>query len=184
MKVMLGWVFATSALLASRPSDACIPLGNTDHDIDAEFAADTVAPGAPSVALGEVARADANSCTGSYVELLVDATDDQAPTNRLGYDVTILDDDSVLLDDARVVRSFGQSLYLHFVPPLRDDLAAFDLRAEVRAVDLNGNIGEPTLFEAHVDVPEPGDGGGCSAGGTSPGWLGLAALALLRRRRR
>jgi hypothetical protein len=48
----------------------------------------------------------------------------------------------------------------------------------VRAVDLNGNIGEPTLVDVEYEAPQPSPDGGCNAGG-SPG-LVLALLVLAR----
>jgi MYXO-CTERM domain-containing protein len=191
MKGVFALVLATSTLIVSRPSRACSPLGNVEHDLDPAYVNDTVAPSAPVVTLGDVAppprRPTGGGCGSSYVELVVEATDDRAPANGLGYDVTILTPDTPLNDDTRIVRGFGgHSLYVGFTH-VPDDLTGFQLDVEVRAVDLNGNVGEPTAFSTYIELPAlvvDEDDGGCSAGGASPGWLGLAALALLRRRRR
>ncbi len=182
MKVVVALGFAAVTVASMPTAGACIPPTNFEHQLDPAHGNDTVAPGAPTVTLGEIRRptSESNDCSGSYVELIVHATDDRAPADRLGYDVTILDATTPLVDDMRVLGGEGQSLYLQFTG--RHPALVFPLNVEVRAVDLNGNTSTATAFSAEIELPP--DDGGCSATGTSPGWLALAALALLRRRER
>lgn len=66
------------------------------------------------------------------------------------------------------------------------DARGFMFALEIRAVDLNGNVGAPVVLTI-VDEPPPEDGGcAVGAGGGSAASLGLAlgALALATRRRR
>ncbi|NVB83251.1 MAG: hypothetical protein HOV81_33070 [Kofleriaceae bacterium] len=186
MKSVVGLALAAATLLVSRPSEACSPLYNFDHVTDPAYADDVTPPGAPYVALRSVTRHGDNggggaSCAGlSQIELGVAATDDRAPADQLGYQVTVLSPESPVSGFGdRIVKPQLGTLFMRF----DFDAEPFDLDLEVRAVDLNGNVGEPTTYSARIEPPDVDDGG-CSAGGASPGWLGLAALALLRRRRR
>jgi hypothetical protein len=115
--------------------------------LDPAYATDAVAPG-PVTATAEVSRSDEpDGCTidtcgsGATIALAVSATDDRAPTERLGYRVAIVGGDvpEGFWVDAAAIQANGW-LYYSF-----NDDRAFSFQVEVRAVDLNGNAGPPTL---------------------------------------
>jgi|JI10StandDraft_1071094.scaffolds.fasta_scaffold14895_2 MYXO-CTERM domain-containing protein len=174
------------ALVATpRPAAACSPWYAEPLVLDPAYATDAVAPG-PVTATAEVSRSDEpDGCTidtcgsGATIALAVSATDDRAPTERLGYRVAIVGGDvpEGFWVDAAAIQANGW-LYYSF-----NDDRAFSFQVEVRAVDLNGNAGPPTL----VTIAAPGaDDGGCSSAGAGRpagfGLLALAGLAAVRRR--
>jgi hypothetical protein len=139
-----------------RPTGACstVPENNGPHGLDLAFASDTVAPSA-GIASASIDTADGDGgggggcgtplCGdgGSFVVLNVSATDDRAPGERIGYRLTIAGGQPPQGLDlpATAVLSFSGDLLLRF--PINAPAFAFDL--EIRAVDLNGNIGPSTV---------------------------------------
>ena len=186
---------ATAALatLAARPAAACSPVTNDWHAIDAAYATDAIAPAAPTVAAVRVARnQDSGGSCGmsscgdlSMIELDVTATDDRAPADQLGYEVTIVGGTAPAdlgLDAMAIRPAFGDTMVFRF----DGDDHGWAVQLSVRAVDLNGNLGPPTVVT--VTDPEP-ETGGCAAQRhgrplVAPALVAAAALLATRRRRR
>jgi hypothetical protein len=185
-------VLAASALLALavRPADACVPIDEeiTPHELDPAQANDTTPPPTPTATFS-ISRGERDSgclsktdCDGTYADIYIDVvgTDDATPPERLGYILTITGGDrprglySRVQDGIPVFQPRGAFRYGF---DYDDEEFAFDL--EVRTVDLNGNVSEPTVL--HVGLHE---GGGCATTTPRSEWAVLLALGLVLRRRR
>jgi uncharacterized protein (TIGR03382 family) len=178
-----------AALLEPRPASACSLVGNDDHTLDAAYANDTVAPSAVVAGAVIYRSADDAGCAGASscgdiasIAISVAATDDAAPADKLGYQLRVVGGDvpaGLNIPTQPVMTYGGDELYFYFNYGDRSGFA-FDL--EIRARDLNGNLG-PAMV---MTVGEPGEGGGCSSSGGNLPALGavLVALALVLRRRR
>jgi hypothetical protein len=178
------------AAVAVRPADACVPIDDeiSDHMLDPAHASDSTPPATPtadfSISRHEVdgGCTSKTDCDGKYARIYIDVvgTDDATPTDRLGYILTITGGDkphgmySRVPDGMPVFQPRGE---LSYGFDYDDEEFAFDL--EVRTVDLNGNVSEPTVLriEAH-------EAGGCSTAGQRTEWLLLPVLAFALRRRR
>jgi uncharacterized protein (TIGR03382 family) len=183
-------VLALAALLEPRPAAACSLVGNVDHMLDAAYASDTVAPTAVTASAVIYRSADDTGCGGASscgdiasIAISVAATDDAAPADQLGYQLRVVGGDpprGLNLPTAPVMPYSGEDVYVYFD---YGDRSGFSFDLEIRARDLNGNLGPATV----ITVAEPADGGGCSTGGDGklPALGGaLLALALVLRRRR
>lgn len=140
-----------------RPTGACSPLAanNGPHELDLQFATDTVAPSAVTASAAiddDKGSSDGGGgCStpvcgdgGSFVVLNVSATDDRAPAERIGYRLTISGGQPPQGLDlpATAVLSASGDLLLRY--NINASAFAFDL--DIRAVDLNGNIGPATVI--------------------------------------
>ena len=189
MRVALCAVLA--ALLTVRGDvDACVLESPelTPHELDPAHAGDTVAPRTPqatfSISRLEVGGGCAQTdCDGKYARVDVEVTgeDDQTPRERLGYILTITGGDTpsntytAVPDDMPVFQPQGSFSYGF---DYDDHEYAFDL--EIRTVDLNGNVSEPTLL--HIAEH---DAGGCSiTSSVRSEWLALPVLWFVLRLRR
>lgn len=137
-----------------RPTGACSPRSPGDggpHRPDPAYAGDAVAPSAvmatSMVVFGDDSVGCNSGCGGAVAEiqLHVEATDDQAPADELGYQLTVIDGlpPPGFEAPAQVRLSDYGYFILHFSPSFRGSFT-FDL--ELRAVDLNGNVGPPTVI--------------------------------------
>jgi hypothetical protein len=169
--------FALGLTMHSRSADACSLFNNGVHAADPSFASDHVAPGPVDVIAKVTENPDRSQCSyASSISLKVAATDDMAPHNRLGYQLRIVEGDApsgwnVGADPLTV--GLAEELVFYSA----DEDMKFTL--EVRAVDLNQNVGPPTLVE--VEHSE----GGCST--STPDFAlvtVLAPLLIVCRRRR
>ena len=134
----------------------CSILAAEPQELDPAQANDHVAPGAVT-ASADVFRfeGDDSATCGDIgeINLAVSATDDATPAAQLGYVTTLasgtlprgltLSSDALVPDDGTVTLTFS------------DDGSAFTVGLSVRARDLNGNLGPPTL----VEVSDPGESG-------------------------
>lgn len=140
-----------------RPVGACSPALRDGgwHSNDPAYATDTVAPSAvmASATVERSTRDDGGSvgCNTScgpapgYIVLRPTATDDRAGLAQLGFKLAIasgqpprgLDVSQVLL-----IESYSGEIGLRF----DNDAAPFSFDLELRAVDLNGNEGPPTVI--------------------------------------
>lgn len=189
-------------LVDARPASACSLATNETHQVDAAHANDTTAPGVVTVTADAQRYFDNSedgcgggkvaSC-GSYglVTLAVGGTDDATPADQLGYEVTLVDgtpprDFNV---PSMPVRPFAGSggtgdLYLYYSVT---EAKGFRVTLQVRAVDLNGNLGPPTLVtveETDTQAAAPSSGGCSTVPVPPPVGIALGALALALRRRR
>lgn len=137
-----------------RTAGACSLAGNDDHHLDPAHAGDTTPPSLATASAELVWHEDDDggggcgstvaSC-GSYglITLAVAATDDAAPADDLGYQLRVIAGvpPSGLNLPAQNVRAFSGELLVYF------DYSSpgFDFDLEIRAVDLNGNLGPPSV---------------------------------------
>ena len=193
-----AWVAAAcgvAALVAQvAPAGACSLAGNGQHYVDAAFASDTVAPGAVT-ASAEIFRheddGDGGGCgqyvasCGSYavINLQLSATDDAAPADRLGFEITVVD--GTPPRDFNLPQDWvsGGEVFLYYSITHR---TGYDITLQIRAVDLNGNLGPPTLLNVKETAAEEEEPGGCSTV-PAPSAVSMALASVLfavRRRRR
>ena len=177
-----------AVLLAPETADACSIPNNEAFVLDAAYADDHVAPGTVTITNAILSRAGdyegcgarmRSSCSDlGTISFSVHAEDDRAPSDRLGVVVSVLEGELPQLSlgapfsplrtmSGSVVYVFGDS-----------DPQDYDFVLEVRAIDLNGNVGPPTL------VPfSRGTDGGCATG-RPHGMVALVVLVLLLSLRR
>lgn len=175
-------------LMPERPAEACSLAGNDLHQRDPMHASDATPPAAPVIVDARVYRTeddgDALGCSniagcGSYGVIMVDAdtADDATPEEQIGYQVRLV---SGTLPrgmelPSEAVTGWGE-LYFYF----DHEAPGFEAEIELRAVDLNGNMGAPVTFVIG-DAPRSE---GCATSGAAGSWLvlGAALLVLVRRR--
>jgi hypothetical protein len=182
---------AASLLVQTERAHACSPVDD-QHHLDVQHASDTTAPSAVTTGVVQITREDDEDENGcgpiagcgptSTVRIEVAATDDATPVDRMGYQLRAIGGDmpeGFYVPPEAIVPIGTMSLYLHFS---NHDKSAVDFDLEIRAVDLNGNLGPATVLH----VSDPGEGGGCSSRRTAPASLFvlLALASVLRRRRR
>lgn len=183
MKPVLAIVaLALPVLLSPRPASACSLPAPVVHALDSAYAADTTPPSAVtgSASITRHRNASSSCFDIAYTYLTLSATDDAAPPERLGFKLAFvsgeLPDGMTLPTDIQVG---NPQLFFNY----RDE-SGFSFELEVRAVDLNGNLGPPTLLLVEESPDDLDDDGGCSTGNTPGAALALLALAFVRRRRR
>jgi hypothetical protein len=150
-------MLSTSAnLVAPRPLGACSLASNDDHHLDPAFSTDKTAPGAVEANVFDLVHheddGDGGGCgthvasCGSFGSLTIDvsATDDTAPAEKIGYRLRMIGGDAPrgLNLPMQDVRPFGSQLQLYFDVDDYD----FEFQLEISAVDLNGNVGAPTVL--------------------------------------
>jgi len=152
MKHALAVVLLVVAPSIPRPSGACSPVEDDygPHVLDPTASTDSVAP-TETNAYFQTYRSDggsvgcANSCGGGFntIQLSVDAGDDRTPPNRMGYRFAIVGGQpppSLLFPVGDRISSNGDFNW-------RFDSSfhgSFSFDVEIRAVDLNGNVGAAT----------------------------------------
>jgi hypothetical protein len=114
------------------------------------------------------------------IGIALTATDDQAPTDKMGYRVEVVAGqlpDGLALPTGPVLLTGGH-LYLHWIDGATDDQEAVSFTLAIRAVDLAGNTGPP----ANVEVSDGGSG--CSLVGRRIGssWAATVVLLLMAAR--
>ena len=181
------------AMLVPDIADACSPIGYPFHQTDPLQASDTTAPSAVTAGAPTVARFpdDDDAACGAEplcggpdgsITFQVTATDDATPADKLGYQLTVADGSSQpgIFIPAEAIRAEPDgTLRLHMYG---DGGKAFDVDLEIRAVDLNGNLGPPLV----MSISDPGEhGGGCATSSRVPSLVltfALLALAVVGRR--
>jgi hypothetical protein len=168
---------------------ACSLRPPPEHVTDPQAqASDATAPDAPAVAVSKIGRGKGqaacsnNSCEGNgTIVLEVSASDDQAPTDKLGYQIELVSGQLPpgLQLPTKAIRALGGEVWLHWNDGDTDEQEAFSFSLAVRAVDLAGNVGPASTASVQ-------DGGstGCSVGRHAPGsaWqLTTIAILLLAR---
>jgi MYXO-CTERM domain-containing protein len=175
--------------LAAKPADACSLVTNDIHQVDPEQSGDTVPPGSTRVVTAKISREqdDSSGCVAGcgsrgVITLELDAEDAGTTPDRMGYLVTIVNGNAPagFFVEEEPVTSFGGPLHFYF------DFEAprVFVELEIRAVDLNGNVGLATLIS--LEELEQDDGGCAVAPSGALASLGLVGFALafaLRRRR-
>ncbi len=189
MRILL--LVASLLALNARPAEACCAVagggacgygGYTLHVIDPAQADDTTPPSAPIVDVGITRYDEGCGSHGLDLELAMQATDDRAPAERIGFLITVASGEfSIEVDDGAIVPYGPVSFYF------AEDELPFEGELEVRAIDLNGNIGPPTIVEVSSSAPSSRKRF-ASVRGAGPmltyGLVGLALVIARRRRRR
>lgn len=182
--LLVGFALVVNARLA----DACCAVAGGScgyggyglHATDPAHADDTTPPSAPTVDV-DITRYDQGCGShGLDLELTIQATDDRAPVDRIGFLITVASGDVALEVEDGAIVPYGPVVFY-----FAEDELPFDGELEVRAVDLNGNIGEPTIVE--VSSSGPSHKRFASLRGASPlltfGMIGVALVIACRRRR-
>lgn len=149
--VMMVAAPTATTVLVPRTAHACSLVSNYEHELDATYADDATPPGSVTVTADVARLHDSGGCgavatCGSYgfIELYVDAGDDRTPSDQIGFQVTVVGGTTppgwnVHAGNASAVRPADPGrLVIYF-----DVDAPLDVQLEVRAVDLNGNVGAP-----------------------------------------
>jgi MYXO-CTERM domain-containing protein len=199
MRLFAFALAATSALVAlPRPASACSLATNDLWIQNPAHASDTTAPSRPAIGAVEVTRhfedeqsgcgRNVSSC-GSFgtMEINVSATDDRAQAQDIGYEVRIVGGNAPDAFDptreGRVRPFFGEGRMIFFFDV---DSPDFSVDLEIRAVDGNGNVGDPIVVTVTDEQPESSSG--CAAGKQGSlvgfGLIAFATALALRRRRR
>ena len=191
MRSLLLVASLVASLVNARPAAACCAIagggacgygGYALHVTDPAQADDTTPPGAPVIDV-EITRYDQGcGSNGLDLELVMQATDDRAPAERIGFLITVAGGDvSIEIEDGAIVPYGPVSFYF------AEDELPFEGELEVRAIDLNGNIGPPTIVEVSSSAPCSRKRFASERGAAPLLTYGLAGLALVigcRRRRR
>ncbi len=180
------------AFLSSvRPAEACCAIagggacgygGYTLHAIDPAQADDTTPPSAPVVDVDVVRYDEGCGSHGLDLELTLQAVDDRAAAERIGFLITVASGEfSIEIEDGAIVPYGPVSFYF------AEDELPFEGELEIRAIDLNGNIGPPTVVEVSSSAPTSHKRF-ASVRGSGPlltyGLVGFALVIACRRRRR
>lgn len=189
-----GLLVAIGILAVPDTGRACKPATNEPFSV-VDSGTDSVPPGdvtasVEAVTLAAESGAGAGDCgTTSFVRLLVSASDDQAASDKLGYQVTLLCGDLPPVEDVPVKPLEGRLFYAWN----SSGETAFHSRLGVSAVDRAGNVGPMTTLDVSAGDAEEcstSTEGSCSMSSHARGGLWssvvclLAGLALARRRRR
>jgi len=199
---------AAAAGVEPQVAEACSFAPNATHALDPMFSSDVTPPGAPDVTAIVRRWEYPSTCFDiALIDVAVSAIDDAAPPERLGYRFRVAGGDppdGLGIPDAAIapprINSGRVLLFFSYMDP------AFAFELEVRAVDLNGNEGPPTVVaiaDPTKTTDTPSDGiddpiddtddnidadGGCSATGSASSnalasllMLGVLLLALRRR---
>lgn len=155
MKHVLAVAFLVVAPSIPRPSGACSPAPQDggSHALDPAFSTDTAAPGAVDATF-DIYRASNSggggcshdSCGGGFneVALQLTAADDRTPGERMGYRFTIVGGQTPpYLNFPTGDRLVGYGEVNWRYDSSFDGKFSFDV--EIRAVDLNGNVGPATV---------------------------------------
>lgn len=177
-----------AALLGPRVAEACFEPGFEQHTLERSQLDDTVKPGPVSVSMW-IEGPDGGGCESPSVRprcsqpanrlvVMVSATDDRTPPDKLGYRVGVTAGTAPFADPGDVRPIDG---VLAFAVP---EGAELDFELAVRAIDLNGNIGPATYTQVTSSASE----GGCSshhAGrAVSFAMIAIVVSLVVRRRRR
>jgi hypothetical protein len=169
-----GWLMVLVAIDA-RDAIACGAALRDDLVLDPVYADDTAPPSQPTVTWTSFVSTGTDCGDFGRVTLTVSAVDDRAPAEKLGFRLEVVSSDSDVLTPSYAVLPLGGQIFAYFAPTVE----SLHAQLSVRAVDLNGNIGEPMLVDVAYETPEPPQPDeGCNAG-RSPG-LALALLVLAR----
>ena len=180
-----------AVLVNARPAEACCAVASSSscgyggyalHVTDPTQADDTTPPSAPIVDVAITRYDQGCGSNGLDLELAMQATDDRAPAESIGFLITVASGDfSIELEPGAIVPYGPVSYYF------TEEELPFEGELEVRAIDLNGNIGPPTIVEVSSSAPSSRKRF-ASLGGARPlltyGMLGLALVIACRRRRR
>ena len=107
-------------------------------------------------------------CYGAVMRAKFRATDDLTPADQLGFTVVLLEAPPDGFELGPMPIRGGEGIFTYPLPA-----KAFSLEMEVRAVDLNNNVGPPTRFT----VVQPAQGEAPSEPVSSTLWPTLVVLA-------
>ena len=116
----------------------------------------------------------------SSIVLHATATDNATPSERMGFRVRVVDGVAPISVPDQNLEPESQDEMRFFM----DGSRGFAFTLEVRAVDLNGNLGPPAMI--YIE-DEPDDAGGCATGRERDALglvLAIGAISIAMRRRR
>jgi hypothetical protein len=188
MRFLLLVASLLAFLVNARPAEACCAIagggaggygGYSLHVTDPAQADDATPPSAPEVDV-DISRYDQGcGSNGLDLELTMQATDDRAPAERIGFLVTVASGEfSIEIEDGAIVPNGLVAFYF------AEDELPFEGELEVRAIDLNGNIGPPTFVEVWSSGPSSRKRFASVRGAGPLLTYGLIGLALVIARRR
>ncbi len=174
---------------ATRPAHACSLAHAQAHELDPAYTNDMIAPTAVT-ASAAILRTEEGGCGDkpdpcgdlAVIAITLEASDDATSFADLGYELRLAGGELPLgltlpSGPVRSSSTLGGRLGLSFDG---DDHAGFSFDLEIRARDLNGNLGPPTV----LTIGEPGEDGCATSHGSFAGFAGvLLALAFSARRR-
>jgi hypothetical protein len=142
--MVAGLLAGLGVIAVDDKAQACDPVSNQPYEVDASVV-DSVPPGAVTasveVDLAALRESDSSTCRDiSFARLVVSASDDQTPSEELGYQVTLLCRDLPPVEEGPV-RGWDGNLYYSWSPSLE---TGFHSMVGVQAVDLAGNVGPMT----------------------------------------
>lgn len=195
--IVAGLLAGLGVIAVDDKAQACSPVKTHPYKVDASVV-DSVPPGAVTasmvVDLAALRESDTSTCRDiSFATLVVSASDDQTPSEELGYQVTLLCGDLPPVE-AGPVQGWDGNLHYSWSPSLE---TGFHSMVGVQAVDLAGNVGPMTELvisageakTCSTSEPEASAEGSCSMSGHAGGSLCflafymLAGLGVARRRR-
>src|SRR5512138_3288807 len=157
MRSLLLGASLLAVLVNARPAEACCAIAGSGacgsggyalHETDPAHADDTTPPSAPIVDVDVIRYDQGCGSHGLDLDLTMQAMDDRAPTERMGFLITVASGDfSLEIEDGAIVPYGPVSFYF------AEDELPFEGELEVRAVDLNGNIGAPTIVPVSSNAP-------------------------------
>jgi len=167
---------------------ACSLVGNSEQMLDPAQANDTTPPSAVTVSAMLNRSPDRSGCNeasscGDLASIGIEvlASDNATPKERLGYELRLVGGEpprGFQLPTAAVTPNAIDTLYFYYDYA---DHSGFSMDIEIRARDLNGNLGPPMVLTIEEE-PE----GGCEAEPAPALGIGMlvAFATVLRRRRR
>lgn len=158
----------------ARDASACSAALPDELELDAAYVDDRTPPSPPTVTVETHVSTGTNCGDFGLVTFSVASVDDRAPTEKLGFRLALVSSDSSVSTRPYAVVPVGGHIFEFFDPTVE----SLHAQLSVRAVDLNGNMSEPTLVDVTYEAPLPPPEQGCNSGG-SPG-LALALLVLAR----
>jgi len=143
-----------------RPTGACSPVDPNfgPHSLDPQHSTDVSPPGTVTASSdvyyedGDQGGCGTTTCGGygTHIRLGVSATDDRTSAERMGYQLTVVAGQPPIgidLPTRPLISAYGE-LILHF----NADDRSFTFDLEIRAIDLNGNIGPASVIT--ISYPE------------------------------
>jgi hypothetical protein len=184
--ISMGMLFL---LMFPQSADACF-AGPEQHTLDPEEQElDSTPPGRAEVMLIDITRGRGPKFTGrgwsgSSIDDIgildfefTPSSDDRTSPDMMGYRIEHIDGElpEGLIPDYDV-RARDGVLYLYWIDGNTDSQESLDFTLSFRAIDLGGNMGDPS---EPVEIKHPGSQGGCATTGSRSGEFCIFLLFLM-----